>query len=328
MTRRTFLAASAASLAAAPAAKRSTLGVATTSYMTVRKFRDTLEFLEHCNKLGAAGIQTALTSLEPAYLDRVKTRLDETGMYIEVMIPLPKVDMGPFLSAVEGAKRVGAICLRTGALSGRRYETFATLDDWRRFVTEAKSGIARALPVLEKQKIPMGLENHKDWTLEEMLPLLKSYSSEYLGACVDTGNNVSLLDDPMEVIEKLSPYAVTTHIKDMGVAEYSDGFLLSEVVFGEGFLNIPVIIGMIRKARPKIHIVLEMTTRDPLKVPVFTDKYWATFPDRSGVHLARTMRLVRDKRSKLPMLSTLSAEKQAEVEADNVKRCLALAPVA
>lgn len=326
MTRRTFLVSSAVAMAAPPAAKPSSLGIATTSYMTARRFRDTLEFLEHCNKLGAAGIQTALTSLEPAYLDKVKARLQETGMYIEVMTPLPKVDMGQFLGVVEGAKSVGANCLRAGALSGRRYETFPTLDDWRKFVTESKAAIARAVPIVDKHRMPLALENHKDWTLEEMLGVLKTYNSEYFGACLDTGNNISLLDDPMEVVEKLAPYAIATHIKDMGVAEYSDGFLLSEVVFGEGFLNIPSVIATIRKARPKTRMTLEMISRDPLKVPVLTDKYWATFPDRNGVYMARTMRLVRDKKTKLPMFSNLSKEKQIEVEEDNVKRCLALAP--
>jgi sugar phosphate isomerase/epimerase len=328
VNRRTFLASSAAVAMAAPAPdeKRTSLGIATTSYMTARRFRDTLEFLEHCHKLGAPGIQTALTSLDRAYLDKVKARLHETGMYIEVMSALPKVDMAQFLATVDGAKYVGAHCIRAGALSGRRYETFATLDDWRKFVSDAKAAIARAVPVVEKARIPLALENHKDWTVDEMVTLLKNYSSEF-GALLDTGNNISLLDDPMEVIERLAPFAIATHIKDMGVAEYPDGFLLSEVVIGEGFLNIPNIVSIIRKARPKANMVLEMITRDPLKVPVYTDKYWATFPDRSGIYMARTLRLVRDRKSKLPMFSNLSKEKQIEVEEDNVKRCLAALPV-
>lgn len=309
-----------------PDAKRTSLGIATTSYMTARRFRDTLEFLEHCHKLGAPGIQTALTSLERPYLDKVKARLQETGMYIEVMAQLPKVDMAQFLAVVDGAKHVGAHCIRVGALSGRRYETFATLEDWRKFVSDSKAAVARAVPVVEKARIPLAIENHKDWTVDEMVTLLKSYSSEYFGALLDTGNNISLLDDPMEVVERLAPFAIATHIKDMGVAEYPDGFLLSELVIGEGFLNIPNIVGIIKKARPRTNLVLEMITRDPLKVPVYTDKYWATFPDRSGIYMARTLRMVREKKSKLPMFSNLSKDKQIEVEEDNVKRCLAALP--
>jgi hypothetical protein len=127
----------------------------------------------------------------------------------------------------------------------------------------------------------------------------------------------------MEVVERLAPYAVSTHIKDMGVDEYPDGFLLSEVVIGQGMLDIPKIIGMVEKARPKTRMTLEMITRDPLKVPVFTDKYWATMPDRSGLHVARTMRTVRAKKSKLPVITSLSKAAQLRAEEENVRKCLA-----
>jgi sugar phosphate isomerase/epimerase len=244
-------------------------------------------------------------------------------MYLEAMAPLPQVDMSRFLDTVEAAKRVGALCIRSACLSGRRYETFSTLEEWRKFVADSRASIARAVAIVDKHRMPLALENHKDWTLEEMVTLLKSYSSPYLGVCLDTGNNIALLDNPMEVVSQLAPYAISTHIKDMGVSLYRDGFLLAEVAIGDGFLNIPEIVGIIRKARPKTRLTLEMITRDPLQVPAFTDKYWATFPERSGLYLARAMRMVHDKQSKLPTLSNLPKEKQLEAEEANVRRCLA-----
>jgi sugar phosphate isomerase/epimerase len=321
MTRRTFIS-SAALVFNAGAQTRSKLGIATTCYLTVRRFNDTLQFLEHANSIGAAGIQTALTSLEPAYLDKVERRLKDTGMYLEVMSPLPRADMARFIETMEAAKRLGALCVRSACLGGRRYETFNSLEDWKKFVADSKAALTRAVPVAEKTRLPFVIENHKDWTVEELAGILKSYESEYFGVCLDTGNNIALIDDPMEVVERLAPYAVSTHIKDMGVNEYEDGFLLSEVPIGQGMLDIPKIISIIERARPKTRMTLEMITRDPLKVPVFTDKYWATFPDRDGAYLARTLRMVRSKKSALPVISGLSKEEQLRVEEQNVRRCL------
>ena len=145
------------------------------------------------------------------------------------------------------------------------------------------------------------------------------------GACLDFGNNISLLDDPMDVVEQLAPYALTTHVKDMGLEFYPDGFLLSEVRLGEGVLDLPRMFTMIRQARPKTNFILEMITRDPLKVPCLTDGYWSTFPDRSGRNLARTLRLVQaeeKRRKSLPRISQLSREEQLRVEEDNVRACL------
>ena len=42
-------------------------------------------------------------------------------------------------------------------------------------------------------------------------------------------------------------------------------------------------------AKPDVKFSLEMIVRDPLEVPCLTDKYWATFENRSGSYLARAL---------------------------------------
>ena len=56
-----------------------------------------------------------------------------------------------------------------------------------------------------------------------LLDLLGRLSSDRIGVTLDTGNAISLLEDPMGVIEVLAPHALTVHFKDMGVAESADG---------------------------------------------------------------------------------------------------------
>jgi len=126
------------------------------------------------------------------------------------------------------------------------------------------------------------------------------------------------------LIEGLAPYAKSTHIKDMGVKPYEDGFLLSEVVLGQGLLDLPKIVQIIQKTNPQTKFSLEMITRDPLKVPCMTKAYWEVFPDRNGKHLAQTFTLVQAKSSSapLPMISNLSAAERQKFEEENVKACL------
>jgi hypothetical protein len=150
---------------------------------------------------------------------------------------------------------------------------------------------------------------------------MKSHPSEYLGVCLDFGNNIALLDDPINVTEMLAPFTIATHVKDMGVEWFNDGFLLSEMVLGQGFLDLPRMISLIRQSRPTTRFSLEMITRDPLQVPCLTDKYWVAFPDRNGVFLARTMQLVQRYKSTtpLPRISGLSPEAQLQAEQENVR---------
>lgn len=324
LTRRTFLAAcsAAAGLAQTAASK---MGVATTCYMTVRRPKDTLEFLEHCRGLGAGGIQASLSNTSPEYLKKLRTNLESYGMWMEVMAGLPRAGSEEaFARTLAAAKEVGALCIRSACLGGRRYETFPTMEEWQKFVATSHAALAKAVPMAEKAGVTFAIENHKDWTVDELLAILKKYSSERFGVCLDTGNNISLLDDAMEVVERLAPYAVSTHIKDMALDEYADGFLLAEVPLGTGYLDIPKMVRVIAAARPGTKITLEMITRDPLKVPCLTDKYWATFPQREGTKLARMLRTVKEAKNPKPIakLSTLPAKTQWQLEEDNVVLCL------
>ena len=321
MTRRTFLATTAALAAQTPA--RTSMGIATTSFSR-RRFADTLSFLDYCHSLGAGGIQASLTSTAPEFVKKLRARVEELGMFLEVMAGLPRQDLAAFERAVSAAKDAGALCLRVACLGGRRYETFDSMEAWKKFVADSKTALERAVPVLEKHRLRMAVENHKDWTTEEMVPLLKSYSSQYVGICLDTGNNIAMLDDWLETAEAFAPYAFSTHIKDMGVELYEDGFLLSEVPLGEGYVDLRKIMELVRKHHPQTRMTLEMITRNPLRIPCLTEKYWATWPERPAFRLARMLRTVREKagRQPLPRVESLDREAQARLEEDNVKQCL------
>ena len=75
-------------------------------------------------------------------------------------------------------------------------------------------------------------------------------------------------------------------------------------------------------------INLEMITRDPLKVPVFTDKYWVTFDDSysplPGRDLAKTLKMIKDNppRKPLPRTAGLSQEEQVRLEDEYNRKCI------
>ena len=177
----------------------------------------------------------------------------------------------------------------------------------------------------------LGIENHKGFRAAEQAAWLKRVSSEYIGVCFDFGNNISLCEDPMDTLRALLPYAFFTHIKDMAVEEYEDGFLLSEVPMGEGILDLKAMVRLLRQKDPNMIFELEMITRDPLKIPVFTTKYWATFDDSysplPGRDLAKTLALVRKDKPKahLPRIAGLSPEAQIKLEDECNRKCLAWA---
>jgi sugar phosphate isomerase/epimerase len=323
MTRRSFLAATAAAAGAGAApAVRTAMGFSPDCFTITRPPRTPLEYLELGYQRGAGGVQVILSDLSAEYLKKLRARAEALGMYLEVTTMLPGEDTSKFEAIVKASKEVGAHCMRSVCLGGRRYETFATLESWNTFVEESHKKLARIVGIMERNRMPIGIENHKDWTVEQMVPLMKKFSSEYLGTCIDWGNNISLLDDPYELVEGLAPFAIASHIKDMAVEEYEDGFYLSEVPLGEGMLDLKRMLATIQKQRPKVKHSLDMLTRSPLKVPCIRPKYWIPFPERNGKFLAQTLALVRANKPKkpLPWLEKMDKAAQLELETYNISK--------
>jgi sugar phosphate isomerase/epimerase len=326
----TITAAACVSIVSA-APKRQRLGIVIHSYMYRRsahpesRFDDPLAFLDYCHDIGAGGVQTGIGARDQAYVKKLRERAEAHQMYLEASLSLPKdrTDVERFSAEVQTAKDCGITVIRT-AIGGRRYELFDSVEAFRRFADQSWQSLVLAKPVIEKSGLRLAIENHKDWRVTELLDILKRLDSPQIGICVDTGNSIALLEDPMEVVNAYAPYAFSTHLKDMAVAEYADGFLLAEVPLGTGFLDIPKVVATLRGKQPNVRINLEMITRDPLKIPCLTKKYWATFPDLPGRHLADMMALVRANRPKqpLPRFGELSTEEKLKLEDDNVRRCL------
>ena len=201
------------------------------------------------------------------------------------------------------------------------------MQKWKEFVTRSQQIIEQAEPLLKKHQLMLGIENHKDWLADELVEMLRRTSSPFVGACVDFGNNMALLEDPVEVTRKLAPYAVTTHLKDMAVKRYDQGFELSEVPLGEGIVPLRKIIDILRQSRSDIHFCLEMITRDPLKVPYRDDRYWATYEKRDHVRIQKfeASNLSQESSRPLPRISGLDAARMLEAEDENVRRSAAYA---
>lgn len=290
------------------------------------RITDPLVLLEHCHRLGAGGIQTNVGYRDQEYVTKLRGKLEQYHMYLEGSIRLPqdKADADRFAREVQTAKEAGATVIRTVMLSGRRYETFASDEAFRKWAHQAYESLGVAEPIVAKHDMRLAVENHKDWRSDELVNILTRLSSRHVGACVDTGNNLALLEIPLETVEALAPWAMSVHLKDMAVAECEDGFLLSEVALGDGFLDLTRIVNILKAARPGLRFSLEMITRDPLKVPCLTAKYWVTSESLRGRHLAETLATVRKHkpRQPLPRVSGLPRERQLEIEEANVRRSL------
>ncbi len=285
-----------------------------------RDLFEPLTFLTHCHGLGAGGIQANLGVLQPAAMRALRDFAERHDLFIDAIVRPPKDegDVDRFEAEIRTARDVGVQAVRTTIIPGRRYERFKTLDEFREFERRGEAMLRLAIPTLEKYRVPFAVENHKDQRIDERVALFERLSCEFIGACVDTGNSIALLDDPYEAVEALAPFAMTVHLKDQSLAMYDQGFLLGDVPLGQGSLDLPRMVRSIRKLKPEIRFALELITRDALRVPCLTKGYWESMPETPADRLAAILRLVTNNPSRAQEVSVLSEEEQVRVETANV----------
>lgn len=98
----------------------------------------------------------------------------------------------------------------------------------------------QAVPLAEAAGVKLAVENHIDFTSDEMVQMIEAVGSPNFGINFDTGNFLRLLDDPLKGMDKLAKYTYATHIKDLKVnpqAAPDDWYFFSSTPVGDGLVD-------------------------------------------------------------------------------------------
>ena len=269
------------------------------------------DIVEYAHEKGLGNAHTTLPAdLDPVKIKKLRDQIEKYDMRLVVLVRTPRTDadLPKYEASVKACAEMGGRveCVHD-PFSGRRYEQFKSAAEFHEFDAICKAAVRRAGPILRKYKMRLAIENHKGWRSDELVAWVKSTGSEYVGVALDLVNNVSLIETPQQTIDTLAPYTIFVSFKDIGVDFYSDGILLSEVGFGDGLLDLAGIVARFQKKDPKMLFQLEMLTRDPLKVPIFTEQYWKVYDDKSPVpprDLAMLIAWIKNNPPKVPLPRT------------------------
>jgi 3-oxoisoapionate decarboxylase len=287
------------------------------------------DILEHCRGLGLGAVRMSLPSTDLEVARQLRKKLESYGMRVIISLAPPKEKgaLEGYEAAVKAVSEIGAVTTHA-SFTARRYEEFDTFEAFKASFERHQRSVELAEPILRKHKVKLAIENHKGWRATEHVRWIQRLGSEWIGACYDFGNNIALCEDPAETLRLLAPVTIYVSFKDMAVEPYEEGFLLSEMALGEGMLDIPGMVKVLQQKDPNMIFALEMITRDPLKIPVLTKKYLATFdesysplPERD---LARILEIVKANPPKTPLTRTsgLSAADGLKLEDELINRSI------
>ncbi len=267
------------------------------------------DILEHCRGLGLGAVRMNLPAPDLEAVRQLRKKIESYGMRVIISLAPPKEQgaVADYETAVRAVSELGAVTTHA-SFTARRYEEFDTFEAFKAGFERHQRSVELAEPILRSHKVKLAIENHKGWRAAEHAAWIKRLGSEWVGACYDFGNNIALCEDPAETLRLLAPVTIYVSFKDMAVEPYDEGFLLSEMALGDGMLDIPAMVKTLQQKDPDMIFALEMITRDPLRIPVFTKKYWATFDDGysplPGRDLARILEIVKKTPPKKPLTRT------------------------
>ena len=87
--------------------------------------------------------------------------------------------------------------------------------------------------------VKIAVENHAgDMQAHELVQLIEAAGKDYVGANMDSGNAVWTLEHPMQSLEVLGPYALTTSLRDSAIWESEKGAVVQWTAMGDGTVDL------------------------------------------------------------------------------------------
>lgn len=268
-----------------------------------------IELLDYTASLKLDAIQISslaeYESLEPAHLAKVKAHAAKLGIQIDAgtgcICPTTKSwnpkqgDPAEYLkTGIRVAHAVGSRSLR--CFVGSPLDRAMVPETPIEMHQESTLKVLRAARSLAMELgVKVAIENHGEFSARELRTLITAAGKEYVGACLDTGNPVSVCEDPMLTLEILGPFALTTHIRDSVVFEHPRGAAWQWVALGEGSISWKPFLERFREICPDTAMQLEtITGRAPSVQPYFEPGFWKNYPSLPAADFARFARLAKN----------------------------------
>lgn len=228
------------------------------------------DFIDRAAELGVAGVSLESCFLpdDDAFVERVAQAIAARGLEPVWAWGHPDglgsgarpQERDSLVRHLDIARRVGAGVMRICA--GSRRTRPASWSEHRRALVELLRPLAEKA---EAAGVVIAIENHIDLLAEEMLELVTTLDSPWIGVCLDTANNLRMFEDPVTVATMLAPYARATHVKDVRPRRGDPrtfGFWPS-VPLGQGVVELAGVLQALRAVNYGGLLAIEVDYLDP-----------------------------------------------------------------
>jgi len=174
-------------------------------------------------------------------------------------------------------------------------------------LSELESALRTAAEVYAGTGLRYALENHQDYTAEELVAAFEKTGSPDIGIFLDTGNSIALLEDPLHTARLLAPYTFGLHLKEYAVLPAEGGFQMLGVPLGAGVIDNAAILKIIASDAPEgtLPVLLENPI-ECCRADLLSEPYRRILGERRLADLGPVAALIDASKEKFPDGITLA----------------------
>jgi sugar phosphate isomerase/epimerase len=190
---------------------------------------------------------------------------------------------------ISGLDRPVVRVILSRALCGDRRTVGA---DWEEHCAALVSRIRQAVPMARDLGVAIALENHQDATSHDLVRLCEECGPDVVGVCLDTGNPLAVLEDPVEYARRVAPCVRHLHLKDYRIHLAPEGYRLCRCAAGTGVVDFPRILDAVRAAPCALLPGIEVGAQPARLIPFLDAGWWSTYPPRIAQECLPPLRIL------------------------------------
>lgn len=222
---------------------------------TPKKRMNLIQFIGRVKALNLDGFQIDpmhLESKDASYLRKIASLAQENQLFLEY--GAIGVDYSYLLDELD-------VCLKLNSSVLRTFIGFNRYDKQTNISLEIQNAIHQLNKIKQNAQdlqIKIAIENHGDVTSDELVYIIEKVASPNVGICLDLGNPLLTMEDPIEATEKMAPFTFTTHFKDYAIQMTNYGCKVCGVALGQGNIDLAAGLKILRENTSLDKIILEL----------------------------------------------------------------------
>jgi 3-oxoisoapionate decarboxylase len=142
--------------------------------------------------------------------------------------------------------------------------------------------------------VKIAIENHAgDMHSTELVRLVEGAGADYVGVNFDSGNALWTLEDPIDCLNNLGKYTLTTSLRDSAVWTSPNGARVAWTAMGEGTIDQRAFFARFRELCPTVPVHVETISGFSRELPYLQPDFWKAWPGMPARSLARFEALAR-----------------------------------